>query len=155
MYGVSNFYWAFFVWWPWNENTQTKQKQQTNKNKAIWLVYRTDTNAPGFWLVKRTLGWKNFMPENFLEINRSWLRFDVISQRDWPIEQCLLHIRIFLAGKHWESMFWFFHPLADKTNNEHLPKPFFKVIRKSPSTTFVYALRTSDLQGITKKNPLY
>ena len=37
---------------------------------AIWLVYRTDTNARGFWLVKRTLGWKNFMPENFLEINR-------------------------------------------------------------------------------------
>ena len=28
-------------------------------------------------------------------------------------------------------MFWSFHPLADKTNNEHLPKPFFKIIRKS------------------------
>ena len=28
-------------------------------------------------------------------------------------------------------MFWSFHPLADKTDNEHLPKPFFKVIRKS------------------------
>ena len=39
-------------------------------HRTIWLVYRTDTNAPGFWLVKRTLGWKNFMPENFLEINR-------------------------------------------------------------------------------------
>ena len=48
---------------------ETKQKQQTNRNRAIWLVYRTDTNARGFWLVKRTLGWKNFMPENFLEIN--------------------------------------------------------------------------------------
>ena len=34
-----------------------------------WLVYETDTNALGFWLVKRTLGWKKFMPENFLEIN--------------------------------------------------------------------------------------
>ena len=60
---------AIFVW-PWNENAPTKQKQQTNGNRAIWLVYRTDTNARGFWLVKRTLGWKNFMPENFLEINR-------------------------------------------------------------------------------------
>ena len=60
---------AIFVW-PWNENAPTKQKQQTNENRAIWLVYRTDTNARGFWLVKRTLGWKNFMPENFLEINR-------------------------------------------------------------------------------------
>ena len=60
---------AIFVW-PWNENARTKQKQQTKGNRAIWLVYRTDTNARGFWLVKRTLGWKNFMPENFLEINR-------------------------------------------------------------------------------------
>ena len=60
---------AIFVW-PWTENARTKQKQQTNGNRAIWLVYRTVTNARGFWLVKRTLGWKNFMPKNFLEINR-------------------------------------------------------------------------------------
>ena len=60
---------AIFVW-PWNENSPTKQKQQTNGNGAIWLVYRTDTNARGFSLVKRTLGWKNFIPKNFLEINR-------------------------------------------------------------------------------------
>ena len=70
LYSVSSiFYRAIFVR-PWNENARTKQKQQTNGNRAIWLVYRTDTNARGFWLVKRTLGWKNFMPENFLEINR-------------------------------------------------------------------------------------
>ena len=60
---------AIFIW-PWKENSGTKQKQQTNGNRATWLVYRTDTNPRGFWLVKRTLGWKNFMPENFLEINR-------------------------------------------------------------------------------------
>ena len=45
---------AIFVW-PWNENARTKQRQQTNGNRAIWLVYPTDTNAPGFWLAKRTL----------------------------------------------------------------------------------------------------
>ena len=28
-------------------------------------------------------------------------------------------------------MFWSFHPSADKTNNEHLTKPFFKVMWKS------------------------
>ena len=54
----------------WNENPRTKQKNQTNGNSAIWLVYRTDlTNARGFWLVKRTLGWKKIMTENFLENN--------------------------------------------------------------------------------------
>ena len=45
-------------------------RQQTNGNRAIWLVYRTDTNAHGFWLVNWMLGWKNFMPKSFLEINQ-------------------------------------------------------------------------------------
>ena len=62
-------YRAIFVW-PWHENALTKQEQQTNRNRAIWLAYRTDTNARGFWLVKRTLRWKNVIPENFLKINR-------------------------------------------------------------------------------------
>ena len=44
--------------------------KQTNGNTAIWLVYRADTNARGFWLVKRMLGWKDFLPETFLEVNR-------------------------------------------------------------------------------------
>ena len=56
--------------WPWNENAQTIQKQQKNGNRTNWLVYWTDTNAGGFWLVKGTLGWKNFMPKNLLEIKR-------------------------------------------------------------------------------------
>ena len=77
---------ATFVWL-WNENARTTQ--QTNGNRAIWLVYRTDTNARGFWLVERT-------PENFLEII---LRFEVIQQHDWPIEQSFLHIRVFFVGK--------------------------------------------------------
>ena len=51
--------------WPWNENAWTKQKQQTNGNRKIWLIYRT-------------LRWKNFMSENFLEINLN--QFDVILQ---------------------------------------------------------------------------
>ena len=55
---------------PWNEKARTKQKQQTNGNRAIWLVYQTDTNVHGFWLVKRTLWGKNSMPENFVEIIR-------------------------------------------------------------------------------------
>ena len=52
---------------------ETKTREQRNRNKTrteIWLVYRTDTNARGFWLVRQTLGWKNFLPKNFLEIIR-------------------------------------------------------------------------------------
>ena len=44
---------AIFVW-PWNENARTKQ--QTKGNRVIWLVYRTDTNVRGVWLVKWTHG---------------------------------------------------------------------------------------------------
>ena len=105
---------VIFVW-PWNENARTKQKQQTNGNKAIWLVYRTDTNAPGFWLVKRTLGWKNFMPE---ELSRN--RFDVILQHDWSIEKCLLHIRIFFGGKTKSPSFVLFnHWLIKQIRNTY------------------------------------
>ena len=41
--------------WRWNENLRTKQKQQMNSYTVIWLVYRTDTNACGFWLLKRSI----------------------------------------------------------------------------------------------------
>ena len=60
--------------------------------------------------------------------NQLILRFDVILQHDWPIEQCLLHI----GGKTKRPcldllIYW----LIYKTSNEDLPKPFFTVIRKS------------------------
>ena len=106
---------AIFVW-PWNENARTKQKQQTSGDRAIWLVYRTDTNAPCFWSVKRTLGWK-------LSRNQPILCFDVILQHDWPIIQRLLHLRVFFGGKTNRLCFDLF------IHNEHLLKPFFKVIR--------------------------
>ena len=31
--------------------------------------------------------------------NQPTLGFDVILQHDWPIEKCLLHIRVFFGGK--------------------------------------------------------
>ena len=37
----------------------------------------------------------------------------------------------FLWWENEESTFWSFHPLADKTNDEHLPKTFSKVMGKS------------------------
>ena len=90
---------AIFVW-PWNENARTKEKQQTNGNRAIWLVYRTDTNARGFWLVKRTLGWKNFMPENFLEINRYFALTSYCNTiGQWNNAFSILGFS--LAGKRW------------------------------------------------------
>ena len=83
----------------WNENARTKQKQRTNGNSAIWLVYRTDlTNARGFWLVKRTLGWKKNHARE-LSRNQLILCSDVILQHDWPIERYLLRNRVFFGGE--------------------------------------------------------
>ena len=109
-----------------------KTREQNRNNKrvrtAIWLVYRTDTNARGFWLVKRTLGWKNFMPENFLEINR----YFALTSYCNTIGQSRNGFSIlgFLGGGgggNEEAMFWSFQPLADKTNNEHLRNDFSRL----------------------------
>ena len=107
---------AIFVW-PWDENARTKQKQQTNGNRAIWLVYGTDTNERGFWLVKRTLGWKKFMPENFLEINR-YFALTSHCNKIGQSNNAFSMLRFFWRENE-EFMFWSFHTLADKTNNEH------------------------------------
>ena len=107
-----------------SDDLEMKTREQNRNNKrvgtAIWLVYRTDTNARGFWLVKRTLGWKNFMPENFLEINRYFALTsycNTIGQSSYAFS-----ILWFLWGENEEAMFWSFHPWADKTNNEHVPR---------------------------------
>ena len=77
---------------------------------------------------KRTLGWKTVMLENFLQINRYFAltpHCNTIGQSNNAFS-----ILGFSRGKrrgHVLSL----HPLADKTNNENLPKPFFKVKRKS------------------------
>ena len=88
---------AIYVW-PCDENARTIQKQQKNGNRANWLVYRIDTNAGGFWLVKETLGRKNLHAWE-LTGNQPILCCDVTLQHDWPIKQCPLHIRVFFGGK--------------------------------------------------------
>ena len=97
---------------------RAKKTEKTNKrNRAIWLVYRTVTNARGFWLAKRILGWKKLQARE-LSRNQSILHFDVILQHDWPIEQCLLHIRVFFGGKTKSPCFdLFIHWLIKQITN--------------------------------------
>ena len=110
----SRLYRGVFLW-PWNENAQTKRRQQTNGNRAIWLVYRMDKNAHGFWLVKRTLRRKN-LPENILEIALTSY-CNTIGQL---IEQCLLHIRVFFGGKTKSLCFdLFMHWLIKQITNTY------------------------------------
>ena len=50
--------------------------------------------------------------------NQSTLRFDVIPQHDWQIEQCLLHIRVFVGWKTKRPCFdLFIHWLVKQMTN--------------------------------------
>ena len=66
-----------------------------------------------------------------LSRNQPILHFDVILQHDWPIKQCLLHVRVFFGGKTNRPRFDCFIHWLIKQRTKHLPKPFFKIIRKS------------------------
>ena len=86
--------------------------------------YRTDTNVRGLWLVKRTIREKKLHARE-LSPDQSILRFDVILQHNLPIEQCLLHIRVFFGGFD-----LFVHWLIKQITNtcRVIPKPLSKVI---------------------------
>ena len=74
-----------------------KQKQnQTEIWRFDWFIERI-TNARGCRVKK--------LHARELFRNRSILRFDVALQHDWPIEQCLLHIRVFVWRENEESVF--------------------------------------------------
>ena len=59
------------------------------------------------------------MPKNFLEFNR----YFALTSYCNTIGQSnnALSLLVYFWRENEESMFWSFHPLADKTNNEHLP----------------------------------
>ena len=125
--------------WTWNENARTKQKQQTNGNRAISLVYRTDTNARGLWLVYASAPVKKFYAQE-LSRNQSILRFDVILQHDWPVEQCFLHIRVFFGGKTKRPCFdLFIHWLINRrTLTETIFQGHRKVALSKRNNKYVY-----------------
>ena len=93
-----------------------EQNRNNNRNNIQTEIERFD------WFVERiqtrvAFGWLSFMPEE-LSRNRSILRFDVILQHDWPIEQCLLHIRVFFGGKTKRPCFdLFIHWLIKQITN--------------------------------------
>ena len=87
------------------------------------------------------------MPEE-LSRNHSILRFDVILQNDCPMEQWPLHIRVFFGGKTKSPCFDLLIHWLIKTTDEHVPKPFFKVIRKS-----LYRHRENALLSALSKKP--
>ena len=79
-----------------------------------------------------TFFFKNINPKCCCSIlkfrNQPILRFDVILQHDWPIEHCLLHIRVFFGGKTKRPCFdLFIHWLIKHITNtyrDHFSRPY-------------------------------
>ena len=118
-----------------------KLKQNRNKYMEIerfdWFIM--DTNMRGFWLVRRTLRWKNLQARERSR-NQSILCIDVMLQHDWPIKQCLLHIRVFFCRKTKSPRFdLFIHWLIKQMTNTY--RNYFSRSYKNLSKSHVYNKR--------------
>ena len=49
------------------------KRAKKRKQQVIWFLFRTDTNALGFWLAKRTLGWENVIHHFQIDHNATCL----------------------------------------------------------------------------------
>ena len=116
---------------------QNRNSKRTEIERFDWFIERIQTRVAFGWLSER-LGETTSCPE--LSRNLLILRFDFILQHNWPIEQCLLHIRVWRENE--ESMFSSLNPLADKINNEHLTKPFSRLYENRS----IFALFTRKLE---------
>ena len=67
----------------------------------LWAARETPTLSfpPSFARAIETSGYEADRVYRELSRNQPILRFDVILQHDWPIELCLLLVRVSLAGK--------------------------------------------------------
>ena len=62
---------------------QNRNNKRTEIERFDWFIERAG-EKPHAWELSR---------------NHPLLRFDVILQHDWPVEQWVLHIRVFFGGK--------------------------------------------------------
>ena len=104
---------------------QNRNNKRTEIERFDWFIERIQTRVAFGWLSKRS--GENLHPQE-LSRNQPILRFDIILQHDWPIEQCLLHIRFFFGGKTKRPCFdLFIHWLIKQIMNtcrNHFSRPY-------------------------------
>ena len=97
---------------------QNKNNKRTEIKRFELFIERIQTRVAFGWLSKRSGEKKLHARELFR--NQSLLPFDVILQHDLPIEQCLLHIRVFFGGKTKSPCFdLFIHWLIKQISNTY------------------------------------
>ena len=120
---------------------QNRNNKLTERERFDCFIERIQTRVAFDW--QRTLGWKTFMPENFLEIYPWILDFDAILQHDWPIEQCLSYIRVFWRENE-EAMFWsFIHWLIKQITNtyqNHFSRSYENRFMQKLSLPYIFVL---------------
>ena len=90
----------------------------TELERFDWFVERIQTLVAFGWFGECS-GEKTSCRRTFWK-SIDILRFDVILQQDWPIEQCLLHITIFFGGKTKSPRFdLFIHWLIKQITNTY------------------------------------
>ena len=92
---------------------KTQEQNRNNKRTEIarfdWVIERIQTRVI-LTGEARTL----------ISRNQLILRFDIIPQHDWQIEQCLLYIRVFFGGKTKSPCFdLFIHWLIKQITNTY------------------------------------
>ena len=80
-----------------NTLEQNRNNKRTEIEQYVWFVERIQTLMAFDWLSERSGEETSHAQE--LSRNQSILCFDVMRQHHWPIEGCLLHIRVFFGGK--------------------------------------------------------
>ena len=96
---------------------KTRKQNRNNKRTEIerfdWFIERMQTSMAANPLVKKLHARELFR-------NQPILRFDLILQHDWPIEQCPFHIRVFFCGKTKSRFFDLFsHYLIKQITNTY------------------------------------
>ena len=133
---------ATFVW-PWNENARTnRNNKRTEIERFDWFIEWIQTRVAFGWLIERSAD-KTSCPKNFLEINR-YFALTSYCNTIGQSNNAFSILGFSLAGKRRVHVLIF---SSIKTNNEHLSKPFFKVIRKSLYVT-QYKLETIKLNRL-------
>ena len=101
---------------------KTREQNRNNKRTEVerfhWFIERKQTRVAFGWLSERS-GEKNFMPENFLEINR-YFALTPYCNTSGKSSNAFSILGFSLAGKRRVHVLTFF--LAYKRNNKHLPK---------------------------------
>ena len=109
----------------WKTRKQNRNNKRTERERFDWFIER----AGGFGWLSERWGEKTSCPENFLATNR-YFALTSYCNTIGQSNNALYILEFSLEGKRRVHVLIFLS-IGWKNNKGHLPKPFFKVIRKS------------------------